>query len=87
MSPYDPDELDDCIEADWNDDDLDEEPDPEGQYEQHLADQADADYAALSPWGRLVHDWRNRRDRRRSLKRYRKDAKNRIPDFDTEPPF
>lgn len=82
--PYDEDDYHDSAPEDF------EDFDPDGRYETHIADQADAAYAALSPWGRLVYDWKNRRARRRFLKRYRKTkgyATERPDGFDTEPPF
>lgn len=82
--PYDEDDYHDSAPEDF------EGFDPDGRYETHIADQADAAYAALSPWGRLVYKWHSRRARRRFLKRYRK-ARGRTSErpggFDTEPPF
>jgi hypothetical protein len=79
---------DDLAADDW--DDPTEEHDPDGRYEQYLADQADAEYIALPWWGKRLHDWRNNRAQRRARRRYQKAAKGgrlRADGFDTEPPF
>jgi hypothetical protein len=81
-----PDTYEDGLDFDPDDwDDPAEDPFPEDRYEQHLIDQADAEYEALPWWRRRIEDWRRACSRRRAWRQVRRNARRGL--CDTKPPF